>query len=49
MRIFRAKKADAGTRADVFLASKFPNFTRSSLEKLFDKKFVKSAGNHLKP
>jgi len=49
MRIFRAKKDDAGTRADVFLASKFPNFTRSSLGRLFDKKLVKLADGHLKP
>jgi 23S rRNA pseudouridine1911/1915/1917 synthase len=49
VRIFRAKQNDAGTRADVFLASKFPNFTRSSLERLFDKKLVRLAESNLKP
>jgi 23S rRNA pseudouridine1911/1915/1917 synthase len=49
MRILRAKKEDQGKRADVFLASKFPSFTRSSLEKLFDKNMVRLRGNQLKP
>ncbi len=32
---FKAKKNEAGKRADVFVASKYPDFTRSSLKKLF--------------
>jgi len=40
MQEFTAKKADQGVRADVFVASKYPNFTRSSLGLLFDKGFI---------
>src|SRR5574337_1757588 len=35
MRRFRAGEIAAGARADVFIASRYPQFSRSSLEKLF--------------
>jgi len=44
MQEFRAGSKDAGLRADVFVASKYPNFTRSSLGLLFDKGLVQMDG-----
>lgn len=49
MRSFKARQTDAGKRADVFVASKFSRLSRSSLERLFDKKLVRLAGKTLKP
>jgi 23S rRNA pseudouridine1911/1915/1917 synthase len=49
MRVFKVKPEDAGKRADVFLASHFPAFTRSALGKLFDMDLVKLSGAQLKP
>lgn len=40
MRKLTARKADQGVRADVFVASKYPQFSRSSLGMLFDKGMV---------
>lgn len=41
MQEFKLGPADVGERTDVFVASKYPDFTRSSLEMLFDKGLVK--------
>ena len=49
MRVFKAKASDEGKRADVFIASKFKDLTRSSLEKLFDKDLIKISDKRLKP
>lgn len=37
---FKATETDTGVRADIFIASKYPQFTRSSLEKLFEDSLV---------
>ncbi|HXY17860.1 MAG TPA: RluA family pseudouridine synthase [Candidatus Nitrosopolaris sp.] len=42
MRRFKVGQAGAGQRADVFIAAKFPRFSRSFLEYLFDAGSVKS-------
>jgi 23S rRNA pseudouridine1911/1915/1917 synthase len=36
MRVFKPTAADIGLRADIYLARQYPQFSRSSLEKLFD-------------
>lgn len=40
MKEFLAGEADAGLRADVFIAGRYPKFSRSSLEALFDNQLV---------
>lgn len=40
MKEFTASQTDAGNRLDVFVASQYPEFTRSSLEALFDRQLV---------
>lgn len=55
MRQFKVKDIDVATRTDVFVASKYPVFTRASLEPLFDNGLVQvngkqvKAGHRLKP
>ncbi|MEX2007012.1 MAG: RluA family pseudouridine synthase [Candidatus Saccharimonadales bacterium] len=49
MQEFLASKADNGQRADVVVATKYPEFTRSSLETLFDKKMVRLGNLPIKP
>lgn len=41
MKEFTASDTDAGTRLDIFIAGQYPQFTRSSLEALFDKKLIR--------
>ncbi len=48
MKEFKAEEIDAGQRADVFLVSKYPDFTRSSLELLFDRGLVSINGKPAK-
>jgi 23S rRNA pseudouridine1911/1915/1917 synthase len=48
MRKFTTVEADSGLRADVFLAGQYPQFSRSSLEALFDGK-VMINGDTIKP
>ncbi len=48
MQRFRIDNASVGTRADVYLASKYPEFTRSSLELLFDNGLVTTAAQPIK-
>lgn len=40
MREFKASADNAGMRADIFVAKKYPKFTRSSLEELFERKHI---------
>jgi 23S rRNA pseudouridine1911/1915/1917 synthase len=40
MQEFKAESEDVGTRVDVFVAKKYPQFARSALTILFDKKIV---------
>jgi len=49
MRKFNVSEADAGRRLDVFLAAQYPQFTRSSLEALFDKALVQINESPAKP
>ena len=49
MRKFSVSEADAGRRLDVFLAAQYPQFTRSSLEALFDKALVQINESTAKP
>jgi len=49
MKEFEVTTADIGTRADVFVAANYPQFTRSSLEGLFDKDMVLINGSPVKP
>jgi 23S rRNA pseudouridine1911/1915/1917 synthase len=55
MKKYRVTEKAAGQRADVFLAAKYPNLSRSSVEKLFEEKLVSKgsqtakAGQRLKP
>jgi 23S rRNA pseudouridine1911/1915/1917 synthase len=46
---FRVPAGSAGVRADIFLAEKYPAFTRSSLERLFEEHSVKVGGLPVKP
>ncbi|HEX5447988.1 MAG TPA: RluA family pseudouridine synthase, partial [Candidatus Saccharimonadales bacterium] len=48
MTSFKVSKTDEGQRADIFVASRYPDFTRSSLERLFDKGLVTTAQSPLK-
>ncbi len=48
MAIFRVGSAELGQRADVFVAAKHPEFSRSSLENLFDKNMVTMDGKVIK-
>lgn len=41
---FKVKETEAGQRADVFVADKFPKFSRSALHRLFDRQSVKIDG-----
>jgi len=43
-----AGQGDAGTRLDVFVASQYPQFTRSSLELLFEKDLIQINGRPAK-
>lgn len=49
MKEFEVTTADAGMRADVFVAARYGEFTRSSLEGLFDEGKVTVAGRPVKP
>jgi len=49
MRKFTVSQTDAGSRLDVFVATKYPEFTRSSLEALFDRGLVKVNQSAAKP
>jgi len=40
VRKFKAHSSEIGQRADVFITSKYPEFTRSSLENLFERELV---------
>lgn len=48
MQEYIAGHADAGVRADVYVTSKYPQFTRSALEALFDQKLVQVNGEPAK-
>ena len=48
MQEFKASESDAGARADVFVASKYPQFSRSSLQLLFDRGLVQVDGEPAK-
>lgn len=48
MQEFIAEQTDAGVRADVYVTSKYPSFTRSALEALFDQKLVQINGEPAK-
>src|SRR5260370_178902 len=49
MSTFKVSANDTGGRADVFVAKKYPEFTRSSLERLFDDNSVSIAGKPIRP
>lgn len=49
MKEFRASEVDVGMRADVFIARKYPEFTRSSLEGLFENHSVSLHASPIKP
>lgn len=49
MKQFRATEDDVGVRADIFVAKKYPEFTRSSLERLFENNSVSIAGKPIRP
>lgn len=49
MRKFKVDDKNAGVRADIFVASHYPQFSRSSLEDLFNKQLVKVKGKDIKP
>lgn len=46
---FKVPKSAVNMRADIFLAKKYPDFTRSSLERLFDEHSVKIGSLPIKP
>lgn len=46
---FKVSAADAGVRTDVFIAKKYPDFTRSSLETLFENNRVIIGNKPLRP
>ncbi|MBX4196987.1 RluA family pseudouridine synthase [Candidatus Saccharibacteria bacterium] len=48
MRQFKPEATDFGLRADVYLANQYPEFSRSSLEKLFEGR-VSAGGQPIKP
>jgi 23S rRNA pseudouridine1911/1915/1917 synthase len=49
MQEFKANPAEAGIRADIFVAAQYPNFTRSALSALFDQNLVKINDQPAKP
>jgi 23S rRNA pseudouridine1911/1915/1917 synthase len=49
MREFETAESDIGLRADIFIAGQYPQFSRSSLEGLFDSKQVTLGKEPLKP
>ena len=49
MKEYTAQPAEAGARLDVVVASRYPQYTRSSLELLFDKDFISVNGRKAKP
>jgi len=49
MKEFTVSQAEAGMRLDVFVATMYPDFTRSSLEALFDKELVQVNKSTAKP
>lgn len=49
MKEFDVTTAEAGMRADIFVAANYAEFTRSSLEGLFDKNMVLVNGSPVKP
>ncbi len=49
MRKFIADEAEKGLRADIFVAKRYPEFSRSVVAKLFDGGFVNEDGEELKP
>jgi 23S rRNA pseudouridine1911/1915/1917 synthase len=49
MQEFLTAPADAGVRADVFVAQRYPQFTRSALAALFDQSLVQVNGVATKP
>lgn len=49
MKEFRAAESDAGVRADIFVAGRYPDFSRSSLNSLFDTGAVLINGEAAKP
>jgi 23S rRNA pseudouridine1911/1915/1917 synthase len=49
MQEFKVLPEHVGLRADIFIAQKYPKFTRSSLERLFDDKHVTIDGKFVKP
>jgi 23S rRNA pseudouridine1911/1915/1917 synthase len=48
MKVFTAREADAGLRADIFIARQYPDFSRSSLDGLFDNGLVKAGQKPVK-
>ncbi|HVS79108.1 MAG TPA: RluA family pseudouridine synthase [Candidatus Saccharimonadales bacterium] len=48
MRRFKVSSTAAGQRADVFVAAKYPQFSRSALETLFDRELVRIARKPVK-
>lgn len=40
---------ESGLRADIYVAKKYPGFSRSSLENLFDKQLIKISSRPIKP
>lgn len=48
MKEFLVSEPDAGVRADVYVAGKYPDFTRSALQALFDQKLVNINGTAAK-
>jgi 23S rRNA pseudouridine1911/1915/1917 synthase len=49
MRRFKVNKTGVGQRTDVFVASKYPQFSRSALVQLFDADLIKANGKPAKP
>jgi 23S rRNA pseudouridine1911/1915/1917 synthase len=49
MKQFKVSPADAGTRLDIYVANQYPQFTRSSLEMLFDKQLIHYNAEPAKP
>ena len=49
MREFKSAQTDIGSRADVFVARQYPEFSRSSLGALFDMGSVNVSGKPIKP
>jgi len=49
MKEFTVSQSDAGVRLDVFVSAQYPEFTRSSLEALFDNGLIQVNGSPAKP